>query len=96
MVLYGMISAVEARNIVENKVDFTKSRNLIVAAVILVSALGVEYQSSYNEVGQSVINSGINISVFGVGITLSGIAIAAIAGIFLNAVLPGKDYEYKD
>lgn len=96
LILYGMISAVGVRNVVENKVDFTKSRNLIVAAVILVSALGVEYQSFYNEAGQSVINSGINISVFGVSISLSGIAIAAIAGILLNAVLPGKDYEFKE
>lgn len=96
LILYGMISAVGVRNVVENKVDFTKSRNLIVAAVILVSALGVEYQSVYNEAGQSVINSGINFSVFGANISLSGIAIAAIAGIVLNAVLPGKDYEFKE
>ena len=96
LILYGMISAVGVRNVVENKVDFTKSRNLIVAAVILVTALGVEYQSVYNEAGQSVINSGINFSVFGANISLSGIAIAAIAGIVLNAVLPGKDYEFKE
>lgn len=96
LILYGMISSVGVRNVVENKVDFAKSRNLIVAAVILVSALGVEYQSFYNDIGQSVINSGINISVFGVSISLSGIAIAAIAGILLNAILPGKDYEFKE
>ena len=44
-VLYGMISAIGVRNVVENKVDFTNSRNLIIAAVILVSALG------FNSVG---------------------------------------------
>ena len=38
-VLYGMISAIGVRNVVENRVDFTNSRNLIIAAVILVSAL---------------------------------------------------------
>ena len=38
--LYGMISAIGVRNVVENKVDLTKSRNLIIAAVILVSGLG--------------------------------------------------------
>lgn len=81
-VLYGMISAVGVRNIVENQVDFTNSRNLIIAAVILVSALG------FNSVG------GINIPVFGLVINLSGLAIAAIAGIFLNAILPGNDYEF--
>ena len=39
-VLYGMISAVGIRNLVENHVDFSKSRNLIIAAVVLVTALG--------------------------------------------------------
>ena len=39
-VLYGMISAVGIRNLVENHVDFSKPRNLIIAAVILVTALG--------------------------------------------------------
>lgn len=81
-VLYGMISAVGVRNIVENQVDFTNSRNLIIAAVILVSALG------FNSVG------GINIPVFSLTINLSGLAIAAIVGIILNAILPGNDYEF--
>lgn len=81
-VLYGMISAIGVRNVVENKVDFTNSRNLIVAAVILVCALG------FNSVG------GVTFTVFGASITLSGLAIAAIAGILLNAILPGNDYEF--
>ena len=82
-VLYGMISAIGVRNVVENQVDFTNSRNLIIAAVILVSALG------FNSVG------GITIP-FGAGnsFTLSGLAIAAIVGILLNAILPGNDYEF--
>ncbi len=33
-ILYGMISAIGVRNVVENHVDFTKSRNLIIAGVI--------------------------------------------------------------
>ena len=76
-VLYGMISAVGVRNVVENKVDFSKSRNLIVAAIILVCALGL--------------GTGISFSVFGISITLSALAVASIAGIVLNAVLPEKD-----
>lgn len=96
LILYGMISAIGVRNVVENAVDFTKSRNLIVAAVILVSALGIQYQYVYNEVGAEVINSGIKFAVGGFDITLSGIAVAAIAGILLNAILPGKDYEFKE
>ena len=83
-VLYGMISAIGVRNVVENKVDFTNSRNLIIAAVILVCALG------FNSVG------GITFAVAGVNINLSGLAIAAIAGILLNAILPGNDYEFDE
>lgn len=78
-VLYGMISAIGVRNVVENKVDFTKSRNLIVAAIILVCALGL---------------GSVSFSIGSVGITLSALAVASIAGIVLNAILPGKDYEF--
>ncbi|MEG1074905.1 MAG: uracil-xanthine permease family protein [Ruthenibacterium sp.] len=82
-VLYGMISAIGVRNVVENQVDFTESRNLIIAAVILVSALG------FNSVG------GITIAFTeAIQINLSGLAIAAIVGIVLNAVLPGNTYEF--
>ena len=82
-VLYGMISAIGVRNIVENQVDFTNSRNLIIAAVILVSALG------FNSVGGITIPLGAENSF-----TLSGLAIAAIVGILMNAILPGNDYEF--
>ncbi len=82
LVLYGMISAIGVRNVVENKVDFTKSRNLIIAACILVSALG------FNGVG------GLKFEVSTITIQLSGLAIAALVGIVLNAILPGKDYEF--
>ncbi len=80
-ILYGMISAIGVRNVVENKVDFSNSRNLIIAAVILVSGLGF--------------SSGISFTVFGTTITLTGLAIAAILGIILNAILPGNDYEFE-
>ncbi|MDK2814024.1 MAG: uracil permease [Clostridiales bacterium] len=84
-ILYGMISAIGVRNVVENQVDLTKSRNLIIAAVILVSALG------FNSIG------GLSIPVTSdITITLSGLAIAAILGILLNAILPGNDYEFDD
>ena len=81
-VLYGMISAVGVRNVVENKVDLTKSRNLIIAAVIFVSGLG------FSSTG------GITFTVGSADITLTGLAIAALAGVILNAVLPGNDYEF--
>ena len=80
LVLYGMISAVGVRNVVENQVDFTKNRNVLIAALILVLAIGIKY--------------GANDAV-SIGFTsLSGLAVAALVGIILNAVLPGKDYEF--
>ena len=78
--LYGMISAIGVRNIVENKVDLTKSRNLIIAAVIFVCGLGF--------------SDGITFQVQGTTVTLTALSIAAIAGIVLNAILPGNDYEF--
>ena len=86
LVLYGMISAVGVRNIVENQVDFTKSRNVIIAALVLVLAIGLKYGTG--EVG------GIAFSIGSVHITLSGLAIGALVGILMNAILPGKDYEF--
>jgi len=85
LILYGMISAVGVRNIVENKVDFSKSRNVIIAALILVLAVGIKFGTSTESI------------VFAIGsltISLSGIATAAIVGIVLNAVLPGNDYVF--
>ena len=81
-VLYGMISAVGVRNVVENRVDLTKSRNLIIAAVIFVCGLG--FAST----------GGITFTVGSADITLTGLAIAALAGVILNAILPGNDYEF--
>ena len=81
-ILYGMISAVGVRNIVENRVDLTKSRNLIIAATMFVSGLG------FSSVG------GVTFQVGDAAVTLTGLAIAALVGVILNAVLPGNDYEF--
>ena len=79
-ILYGMISAIGIRNVVENRVDFTQSRNLIIGAVILVCGLGF--------------TNGITFSIGSAHVTLTSLAIASKAGILLNAILPGKDYEF--
>ncbi len=84
LVLYGMISAVGVRNVVENQVDFTKSRNVIIAALILVLSIGVNYSAA----------GAIAFSLGKITISLSGLAVGALTGIVLNAVLPGKDYEF--
>lgn len=78
--LYGMISAIGVRNVVENNVDLTKSRNLIIAGVIFVCGLGFD--------------GGLTFTIAGTPITLTALAIAAIAGILLNLILPGNDYEF--
>ena len=85
LVLYGMISAVGVRNVVENQVDFTKSRNVLIAAMILCLAIGIKY---YDISGAISFNIGV------VTISLSGLAVAALVGIIMNAILPGKDYEF--
>ena len=80
LILYGMISAVGVRNVVENQVNFSNSRNVIVAALILVLAIGINYS-----VGS------ISIGI----VSLSGLAVASIVGIIVNAILPGKDYVFQ-
>lgn len=73
IVLFGMIAAVGARTLVENQVDFTKSRNLIIAAIILVLGLG---------------GASLPINIGSVHFTVEGMALAAIIGIIMNKVIP--------
>lgn len=80
-ILYGMISAIGVRNLIENHVDLTVSRNLIIAAVILVCGIGF--------------TNGITFTVAGTSITLTGLAIAAIVGIVLNIIIPNSDEKIK-
>lgn len=82
LVLYGMISAVGVRNVVENQVDFTKSRNVLIAAMILGLAVGISY------------NGAVAIPLGSITISMSGLAVAALVGIAMNAILPGMDYEF--
>lgn len=86
LVLYGMISAVGVRNVVENKVDFTKSRNVIIAALILVLSIGINYSAA----------GAVSFNIGTVTISLSGLAVGALTGILLNAILPGKDYSFDE
>ena len=86
LVLYGMISGVGVRNLIENKVDFAKSRNIIIAALILVLSTGINYSTA----GALAFHAG------SLTISLSGLAVGALTGIILNAVLPGKDYVFNE
>ena len=86
LILYGMISAVGVRNIVENQVDFTKTRNVIIAALILVLSIGINYSAA----------GAISFSIGSITISLSGLAVGALVGIIMNAILPGKDYNFDE
>ena len=82
LILYGMISAIGVRNVVENHVNFQESRNVIIAALILGLAIGI----GYSEAGAIVIGN----------VSLTGLAVASIVGIVLNAILPGKDPNFME
>ena len=84
IILYGMISAIGVRNVVENKTNFQESRNVIVAAIILGLAVGINFSDA----------AGIPIVIGNITINMTGLAVASIVGILLNAVLPGKDYHF--
>ena len=86
LVLYGMISAVGVRNVVETKVDFFKSRNVIIAALILVLSIGINYSSA----------GSVGFNIGDMTLSFSGLAVGALVGIILNAVLPGKDYVFDE
>lgn len=86
LVLYGMISAVGVRNIVETQTDFTKSRNVIIAALILVLSIGINFSTK----------GAVSFKIFGATVSLSGLAVGALVGILLNAILPGKDYKFDE
>lgn len=86
LVLYGMISAVGVRNVVESQCDFSKSRNVIIAALILVLSIGIKYSAA----------GAISFTIGSANISLSGLAVGALVGIILNAVLPGKDYVFSE
>ena len=86
LILYGMISAIGVRNVVENKTNFQDSRNVIVAALILGLAVGINFSKA----------GAIPIVIGSITINMTGLAVASIVGIILNAVLPGKDYHFAE
>ena len=78
LILYGMISSVGVRSLVENHIDLTDSRNLIITALTLTTAIGISYGCP---------NGALQFGSIG----LSGLAVAAIVGILAAVILPDKD-----
>jgi uracil permease len=87
LILYGMISAIGIRNVVENRVDFSRSRNVIIAGLIMVLAIGIKYGTG---------TEAVTLSLGSFSVNMSGLAMAALVGILLNAILPGNDYEFNE
>ena len=86
LILYGMISAIGVRNLVENKVDLSASRNVIIASLIMSLALGITFSAA----------GAIKFAIGSITLSFSGLAVAAVTGIVVNALLPGKDYEFSN
>ena len=86
LILYGMISAIGVRNLVENKVDLSASRNVIIASLIMSLALGITFSAA----------GAIKLTLGTITLSFSGLAVAAVTGIVVNAILPGKDYEFSN
>ena len=84
LILYGMISAIGVRNLVENHVDLSESRNVIVVSLIMSLALGITFSAA----------GAITFNVGAITLKFSGLAVAAIVGIAVNAILPGNNFTF--
>lgn len=98
IILYGMISAIGIRNMVENHTDFQKSRNVIIAALIIGLSIGINFSGALGAditlAGGNAATGAITFVVGNVKIALSGLAVASIIGIVINAILPGKNETF--
>ncbi|HOP70989.1 MAG: uracil-xanthine permease family protein [Bacillota bacterium] len=83
IILFGMIASVGMRVMVENKIDFSSGRNMLIAAFVLT--LGM--MSILGENNPAVIDLGF--------IQLEGLSLATIVGITLNLILPEEKPESK-
>lgn len=73
VMLFGIIASSGFRIFVEDKVDFSKKRNLIIASVIIVLGIG---------------GGGIKFPFAGLEVELAGVALATLVGVILNLILP--------
>lgn len=78
LLLYGFIAVNGLKVLIENKIDFGKSKNIVVASTMLVLGLG---------------GAAISIVSGDLSITISGMSLAATVGILLNLLLPEEKVE---
>ncbi len=82
LLLYGFIAVNGLRALVDNRVDFGNTRNVIIASTMLVLGLG---------------GAVVSFTLGNANIAFTGMSLAAIIGIILNLVLPGKNIPvYKE
>ena len=84
IVLFGIIAAQGMRMYVEHKIDFAEKRNMVIAAIILVTGIG-GFKLEFHD---------FTISNFIANLTIDNIAMATFLGIILHAVLPGKETAF--
>ena len=75
LLLYGFIAVNGLKVLIQNQIDFGKSKNVVVASSMLVLGLG---------------GAAISIVSGDLSITISGMSLAAIIGILLNLFLPAE------
>ena len=80
LLLYGFIAVNGLKVLIENRIDFGKTKNVIVASSMLVLGLG---------------GATISIVSGDLSISISGMSLAAIVGIILNLCLPNEKEEPK-
>lgn len=80
LLLYGFIAVNGLKVLIENQVDFGKTKNVIVASTMLVLGLG---------------GAAISITSGDLSITISGMSLAAVIGILINLLLPEEKEEIK-
>lgn len=78
ILLYGFISVNGLKILIQNQVDFNKTKNVIVAATMLVLGLG---------------GAAISLATKNISVTISGMSLAAIIGILINILMPDEKGE---
>ncbi len=81
IILFGIIAAQGLRMLVEHRVDLSNKRNMVIAAIIMVTGIG----------GFKLDFHSITWSSFIANLTIDNIAMATFLGMILHAVLPGKE-----
>lgn len=78
LLLYGFIAVNGLKVLIQNQVDFSNTKNVIVASAMLVLGLG---------------GATISIVSGDLAVTISGMSLAAVVGIILNLCLPTEKSE---